>query len=58
MFVYKPIPPDVEVVASEVIGCAIEVHWTLGPGYLESIYRRALCLELDSKGVRFEAEKR
>ncbi len=29
-----------------IIKCIIKVHKTLGPGFLESIYRKALMLEL------------
>ena len=39
-----------------IIGAAIAVHRELGPGYLESIYERALCIELASRNVRFEAQ--
>ena len=39
-----------------VIGCMITVHKELGPGFLESIYHRALELELAHRGVRFESE--
>ena len=39
--------------AGRVIGAAIEVHRTLGPGYLESIYEEALCVELSLRGVSF-----
>lgn len=41
-----------------VIGCMIEVHKELGPGFLEGVYRRALAIELESQGIRFEAEKK
>ncbi|OGU13816.1 MAG: GxxExxY protein [Geobacteraceae bacterium GWC2_53_11] len=38
----------------KIIGCAIEVHRNLGPGLLESIYEKALCYELESKGLLYK----
>ena len=35
----------------KVIGCAMEVYNTLGPGLLESAYEKALIHELQSKGL-------
>lgn len=35
----------------EVIGAAIEVHRTLGPGLLESIYEKCLMRELEPRGL-------
>ena len=34
-----------------VIGCALEVYKTLGPGLLESIYEKALLQELTANGL-------
>jgi GxxExxY protein len=40
----------------EVIGRAIEVHRTLGPGLLESAYQRCLVWELSRTNRRFDVE--
>ena len=47
---------EFEVVSKKVIGCAIEVHRHLGPGLLESSYRKCLCHELELQGISFVAE--
>ena len=39
-----------------VIGCAIEVHRTLGPGLLETAYQQALAYELTQKGLSIRLE--
>lgn len=44
-------------VSEVIIGCAIEVHRNLGPGLLESIYQRALLIELKNAGIATESEK-
>jgi GxxExxY protein len=51
------LPSGLEQLVSEVIGAAIEVHRQLGPGFLESIYEQALCIELDERRIRFERQK-
>jgi GxxExxY protein len=57
MRAYTPLCEADEAIVTEAIDCAFTVHRTLGPGFKESIYRRALLLELDSRGLRFESEK-
>ena len=39
-----------------VIGCAIEVHSTLGPGLLESVYERSAAHEFRLKGLAFREQ--
>ena len=41
----------------QVIGSAIAVHRALGPGFLESIYRKAICIELEKRTLAFERER-
>jgi GxxExxY protein len=43
----------VDQLAQRVIGAALEVHRTLGPGYVESMYEEALCIELTRRDVPF-----
>jgi len=43
--------------SSKIIGAAIEVHKTLGPGLLESAYEECLCHELGMQGLLFEKQK-
>jgi GxxExxY protein len=42
--------------AHEVIGAAIDVHRILGPGFLESIYEEALCIELKIRAITFQRQ--
>lgn len=42
----------------QIIGLAMKVHRVLGPGFLESVYREALLIELRKAGLRAEEEKR
>jgi GxxExxY protein len=44
-------------ITRRVLGAAIEVHRTLGPGLLESVYMPCLRLELASRGLRFVVER-
>jgi len=46
-----------EELSQQAIGAAIEVHRSLGPGFLESFYEEALCIELDILGVPYERQK-
>jgi GxxExxY protein len=41
----------------KIIGCAMAVHSTLGNGFQEVIYQRALSIEFQVQGLAFEREK-
>ena len=45
-----------DLLTEKVLGAAIEVHRTLGPGLLESIYEEALCYEFELRGIHFRRQ--
>lgn len=53
----SPLSAETERVITDVIGCAIEVHKALGPGFLESIYTKAMCIELEARRLPYERER-
>ena len=57
MRVVSPLPLATEAVVRRVMDCAFTVHRSLGPGFLEKIYVRALHLELAEQKLTFEAER-
>lgn len=46
-----------DLLTEKIIQCIIKVHQTLGPGFLESVYRRAMLIELIKQKLRVETEK-
>ena len=47
-----------DILSHQIIESAIEVHKTLGPGLLETVYEHALCYELSKRDIPFERQKR
>ncbi len=48
---------EFEKIIYDSIGAMIEVHKELGPGFLETVYHRALELELTLRGIRYKSEE-
>jgi len=46
-----------EELTGKIIGCAIEVHRSLGPGLLEAPYVAALAIELAHNKLNFERQR-
>lgn len=46
-----------EEITHKIIGCAMKVHSTLGNGFQEVIYQRALAIEMDKQRLYYQREK-
>ncbi len=44
-------------IANIVIGCALDIHKSLGPGLLESAYQQCLYYKLQKEGLKVQKEK-
>jgi GxxExxY protein len=44
-------------ITEKIIGCAMKVHNTLGNGFQEVIYQRALAIEMEKQSVSFRREQ-
>jgi GxxExxY protein len=47
---------DLNLLSSQIIKAAINVHKELGPGLLESVYQACLAIELSTLGLKCESE--
>jgi GxxExxY protein len=48
---------EYEDLAHVIIGCAYKVYNQLGFGFLESVYKNSMMIELKNEGLKAEAEK-
>jgi GxxExxY protein len=56
--VKSPLDAQSEHLIEKIIGSCIAVHSALGPGFLESVYSRAVAIDFDFEGVPYERERR
>ena len=47
-----------KLISEQVIFCAVEVSNTLGAGFIEKVYEKSLCIELNRSGIPFFRQKR
>jgi GxxExxY protein len=52
-----PSQPNTVWITEKIIGAAIKIHRTLGPGLLESAYEACVARELELIGLRVERQK-
>ena len=50
------LPPELEAIVTQTIGCAIRVHKQLGPGFREALYQDAMRIELTRSQLRWNGE--
>jgi len=46
-----------EEITHKIIGCAYQVYNILGFGFLESVYKKAMVIELNKSNLKVEQEK-
>jgi len=44
-------------ITEKILKCAIEVHKTLGPGFIESVYENAMTYEFERADLGYERQK-
>jgi len=54
---HEPLPETTELLLSALVDAGVAVHKELGPGFVEVVYRNAMCLELADRQLPFETEK-
>ncbi len=48
---------DIDRLIKTVMGCSANIRRQLGPGYLESVYKNAMLVELRKQEIPYEVEK-
>jgi GxxExxY protein len=46
-----------EELTGQIINAALQVHKELGPGFLESLYEEAICVELNLRDIPYVRQK-
>ena len=52
----QAISEELNELARQVVDAVFQVHKTLGPGLLESVYETCLCHELNKRGIAFQSQ--
>jgi GxxExxY protein len=55
---FKPISEREKWLTGQIVGIAITIHKTLGPGLLESVYGKCFCYELEKRDIPFVRQKK
>ena len=53
----RELDAEMNELSRRVIAAAVAVHRALGPGFLESVYENAMCIEMTRMGIPFVPQK-
>ena len=53
---WQPLQPELRTLSGAIVDAAFQVHKTLGPWFLESVYEHCLCHELLCRGIAFRSQ--
>jgi GxxExxY protein len=54
--VKSALPAETDRLLGKIIGCGINIHRVLGPGFVEGIYDDAMVIELELAGLQFQSQ--
>lgn len=55
--IFKPVSERENWLTGQIVGIAIHVHKTLGPGLLKSLYEKCFCHELSKRNILFTRQQ-
>lgn len=53
---FEPLETNINEISRKIVDSAYQVHSTLGPGLLESVYQKCLVVELQEKNLSVKSE--
>jgi GxxExxY protein len=53
---HKKLPEDTEKMGKLIVDSAFTIHYALGPGLLEKVYKICFCHELEKRGLKYQRQ--
>lgn len=55
--IFEPLTEREKWLTNEIVGIAIKIHKSLGPGLLESVYEKCFCYELTKRNIKYKKQQ-
>jgi len=52
----EPLPDEVQQIAKEIVDASYQIHSTLGPGLLETVYEVCMQYELSKRNIKYKSQ--